>query len=367
MIHGNKTINISFNSQGKCSGNNYPPRFIDQLEHWGVGAEAIVYKPYDNDTKELFRLYKINPTVRDELKKYSDIIVAQDKAFKNFVDKYPTLSFVDKEMIFLKELTKLNNNDTKINGHFWGECDGDIADPDFKEYKCIKLIQRLTDDQCFQHLPEFQDEMIEAYIAPIYKSMEKANMSKSEFIEMIRRASDGRMYEMSNCNVNAVVNKFMLEEMADIIECPKPIEIKYGNMGWLRKDGTKYYEFEDERSINPDLVADTVLFNNCLGFMRKIFEKKERGLTLSMAETQALEDIGIDPNGVEDYRPTKTYGVGGRYKGKKNTRGVAVDKNTGICKNINMSQLEEFNRKEKMVEHLRALRRAKDIRLAMME
>lgn len=126
-----------------------------------------------------------------------------------------------------------------ISGHFWIVHNGKIVDPYFPYYDVAKKFHGLTDKQV--HREETQDvqrHQISLHVLSLMKDPQivrvhsNGDKSKPGFNEVMASwtPTSGR------CNFNVLKYK---------IDHPES-QIKYGDMGWERKDGKPFYEFEHE-------------------------------------------------------------------------------------------------------------------------
>jgi len=347
--------------------------FLEKLELWGssykdgysIMNDTKIITPYDNDTKELVRLYHINPTVKTEIKKYCDYIIKYNDEIISEWKKTSHYAPYKKKEVFVKELNRRRQY-KPLHGHFWVEADGEIVDPEFVEYESVKKINKLTDTKMYKHLPEYRNEMINKYINPILDAIELSKMSRDEFLNMIRTATDNKMYKVDNCPVNCVVKVMILElQYEKGIETRKDYKIQYGNFGWMDKNGNPFYEYEDDRTYDAFNDNTDKAFHTAVKELRAIFKKRNTGKPLNKNEKSSLIAMGITPEDfkVNNYLFGKDYKIdGGANLNKKSKMGIAFDKTTGINKNVGMNHLPEFNRKEKIIEHLRNMKKVKDTR-----
>tara|TARA_A100000171_G_scaffold40422_1_gene40724 strand:- start:2549 stop:3691 length:1143 start_codon:yes stop_codon:yes gene_type:complete len=332
---------------------------------WRIIDECRLITPYDNDIQEVVRLYHIDPTVRAELQKYCDIFIKYRNNVINDWKKTSEYAPYEKANKFVDELRRLRNNE-KITGHFWVEFDGEIIDPDFDEYETVRRLNNLSDKKAYQPLPQYRNEMINKYIMPITTAIEQSKMTNDEFLKMIQRTTDGEMFVVDNCPINCIVSVMMLEKVQEGTEYThENLKIQYGNFGWMDKNGNPFYEYEDDRTFDAFNDNNDYAFRNAIKHLRRIVEKRNSGKPLNKAEKSSLIAMGINPMDFNGHNGLfgKDYSVdGGKNLNKKSRMGIAFDKTTGINKNVSMSQLAEFNRKEKLIEHLRNMKSVKDTR-----
>ena len=123
-----------------------------------------------------------------------------------------------------------------LEGHFWLELpNGKIIDPHFDAYDSIIRINELTNEMCRREAtPQRQKEQIKKFIIPYLQD------TKTMYRLGLIKPMGGY------CYVNAIIAKILF---------PKGT-IKYGDAGWVRKDGKGvWWEFEDGWIANDKPMA----------------------------------------------------------------------------------------------------------------
>jgi len=120
-------------------------------------------------------------------------------------------------------------------GHFWIVRDGEIIDPVFPEHKHIQRVNRTTNQVC--RIPA--SEAVQRVMTAIHlkKVQEHIGDNAGEFFwRVMGRPCFGQCF--MNCLMEQSRNGG---------------EIVFGSLGWVREDGSRYYEYGGE---NFKIVAD---------------------------------------------------------------------------------------------------------------
>lgn len=120
-------------------------------------------------------------------------------------------------------------------GHFWIVRDGEIIDPRFKEHEHIQRVNGTTDQVCRIPASEaVQKIMIATHLKKVQEHI--GDNAGAFFARVMGRPSFGQ------CFFNCLMEQHL-----------RGGEIVFGSMGWVREDGSKYYEYGGE---NFKIVAD---------------------------------------------------------------------------------------------------------------
>jgi hypothetical protein len=111
-------------------------------------------------------------------------------------------------------------------GHFWVVRDGRIIDPKFPQHKMIQRIQGTTDECCYLPAPEATQRIM------ISSHAKKARDACGEnYAAFFAKVMEGNA-KFGFCFLNAVME-----------QSRNGGEIVFGSAGWVRADGSKFYEF----------------------------------------------------------------------------------------------------------------------------
>jgi hypothetical protein len=120
-------------------------------------------------------------------------------------------------------------------GHFWIVRDGEIIDPKFADHTHIQRVNRTTTEVC--RIPASEAVQRVMIASHLKKCREHIGENPGEFFSRVM----GRPF-FGQCFFNCLMEQH-----------ERGGEIVFGSMGWVREDGSKYYEYGGE---NFKIVAD---------------------------------------------------------------------------------------------------------------
>ena len=130
-------------------------------------------------------------------------------------------------------------------GHFWVVRDGEVRDPKFPQHTMIQKIQKTTAEPCHLPAPEATQRVMIA--SHIKKAREACG---DDYAEFFVRTMEGKA-KFGFCFMNAVMEQHL-----------NGGKIVFGSAGWVRADGSEFYEFGGpEFQVVADFTGKTDAYN----------------------------------------------------------------------------------------------------------
>ena len=118
-----------------------------------------------------------------------------------------------------------------IDGHFWVERDGKVIDTDFKEYEWIREYNR-----CKNKIRYIEaSDLIQTVMLGMFNKVLMNKLSVKDMDEAKSKLStvmDKYVPLYEQCYQNSVIESIK-----------NGGTVKFGSMGWVRKDGSVHYEY----------------------------------------------------------------------------------------------------------------------------
>ena len=127
----------------------------------------------------------------------------------------------------------------KIKGHFWVERDGEIIDYNFPEYRRLrKKFNADPETHCYlRAMPKVEDAMIRLFKKLTLRAFQAEDWDEMmpEFILVAKMTGNGDGAVYDKCWTNAIQEAYY-----------NGGEIRFGSMGFKKKDGTYHWHYGHE-------------------------------------------------------------------------------------------------------------------------
>lgn len=136
---------------------------------------------------------------------------------------------------------------TTMCGHFWIVRDGEVVDPVFPEHKHIQRVNKTTTEVC--RIPASEAVQRVMIASHLKKVREHIGENAGEFFWKAM----GRPH-FGQCFLNCLME-----------QSRNGGEIVFGSMGWVRRDGSKFYEYGGENfKVVADFTGKTDAYKNSI-------------------------------------------------------------------------------------------------------